>query len=361
MSTSEFDEFRPPEGPRKRKRKRRRRPGMPRSGDGSREMPVVPDAEFSSYYGRPVVKPAPWGPDVAVYMFLGGIAGGSAVLAAGAQLTGREALRRSGRLAALGAAGLGAVALVRDLGRPERFVNMLRTLKVTSPMSVGSWILTAFSAGAGVAAAGEVDRLTGARLPLGALRRVLRGAEKPAGLLGLVTGPALATYTAVLLSDTATPTWNHAREELPFVFAGSASAAAGGLAMVTTPVAQARPGRVLAVFGAAGDLVADTVMEQRMDPTVAETLHQGQAGTMLQASKALTAAGGLGALVLGGHRAGAVVSGVALLAGSALTRLGIVQAGLDSAKDPRYTIEPQKRRLAERRAAGITDDSITSL
>src|SRR5699024_3956684 len=146
--------------------------------------------------------------------------------------------------------------------RPERFVNMLRTLKVTSPMSVGSWILTAFSTGAGVAAAAEADRLTGARLPLGPLRWVLRGLERPAGLLGLVTGPALATYTAVLLSDTATPTWNHAREELPFVFAGSASAAAGGLAMVTTPVAQAGPGRVLAVFGAAGDLVADAVMEQ---------------------------------------------------------------------------------------------------
>src|SRR5699024_12200703 len=113
---------------------------------------------------------------------------GAAVLAAVGQLAGREGLRRSGRLAALGTAGVGAVALVRDLGRPERFVNMLRTLKVTSPMSVGSWILTAFSAGAGVAAAGEVDRLTGARLPLGALRRVLRGAEKPAGLLGLVTG-----------------------------------------------------------------------------------------------------------------------------------------------------------------------------
>src|SRR5699024_12219505 len=98
---------------------------------------------------------------------------GAAVLAAGAQLTGRVALRRSGRLAALGTAGLGAVALVRDLGRPERFVNMLRTLKVTSPMSVGSWILTAFSTGAGVAAAAEADRLTGARLPLGPLRWVL--------------------------------------------------------------------------------------------------------------------------------------------------------------------------------------------
>jgi formate-dependent nitrite reductase membrane component NrfD len=118
-------------------------------------MPMVPEAEFTSYYGRPVVKPAPWGHDIAAYLFLGGLAGGSALLAAGAQLTGRDTLRRNCRLAAISAVGLGTVALVRDLGRPERFLNMLRTIKLTSPMSLGSWILSAFSAGAGVAAAAE--------------------------------------------------------------------------------------------------------------------------------------------------------------------------------------------------------------
>ena len=138
---------------------------------------MVPEAQFTSYYGRPVVKPAPWGPDVAAYLFLGGVAGGSAVLAAGARLTGRDALRRNCQLGALGAVSLGAVCLVRDLGRPERFVNMLRVIKLTSPMSLGSWILTAFSAGASVAAAAEVDRMTGERLPLGPLRRVLRVVE----------------------------------------------------------------------------------------------------------------------------------------------------------------------------------------
>ena len=55
----------------------------PDGGDGSREMPMVPEPEFTSYYGRPVVKPAPWGDDVAAYLFLGGVAGGSALLAAG--------------------------------------------------------------------------------------------------------------------------------------------------------------------------------------------------------------------------------------------------------------------------------------
>ncbi|WP_264992497.1 NrfD/PsrC family molybdoenzyme membrane anchor subunit, partial [Mycobacterium montefiorense] len=149
MSTSEFDSFRPPEPPggRRRNGKRAGRRGGGSGSDGSREMPMVPDAEFTSYYGRPVVKPAPWGHEVAAYLFLGGVAGGSGLLAAGAQLTGRKTLRRNTRLSALVAVSLGAVALVKDLGRPERFVNMLRTVKLTSPMSIGSWILSLFSVG----------------------------------------------------------------------------------------------------------------------------------------------------------------------------------------------------------------------
>jgi formate-dependent nitrite reductase membrane component NrfD len=321
---------------------------------------MVPEAQFTSYYGRPVVKPAPWGPDVAAYLFLGGVAGGSAALAAGAQLTGRAALRRNGRLGALGAVSLGAVFLVRDLGRPERFLNMLRVIKLTSPMSLGSWFLSAFSAGAGVAAAAEVDRMTGERLPLGPLRSLLRLVEGPAGLEAAAFGPLLAVYTAVLLADTSTPAWNDARDELPFVFVSSASLAASGLAMVTTPTAEAAPARRLAVLGVIGDLVATEVMHRRMDPVVEETLHDGRPGTLLRLSEALAAAGGIGTLVGGRRRGVAAASGLALLAASALTRFGIFEAGIRSAKDPRYTIEPQKRRLAARRAAGVTDDSITT-
>lgn len=361
MTTSEFDSYRPPEPPgRGRRQGKRRRRATLDGGDGSREMPVVPEPEFTSYYGRPVVKPAPWGHDVAAYLFLGGVAGGSAVLAAGAQLTGRETLRRNCRLAALASVSLGAVALVRDLGKPSRFLNMLRVIKLTSPMSLGSWVLSAFSAGAGVAAVAEVDRMTGARLPLGPLRRVLRGVEGPAGLAAAALGPELAVYTAVLLADTATPTWHEARDELPFVFVSSASLASAGLAMITTPVAETAPARRLAVMGVIGDLVATRVMRQRMDPVAAEPLHEGRAGTLLRLSEGLAVAGGIGALLGGRHRGVAVAAGLSLVAASALTRFGVFEAGIHSAKDPRYTIEPQKRRLAARRAAGITDDSITT-
>ncbi|MEB3070774.1 NrfD/PsrC family molybdoenzyme membrane anchor subunit [[Mycobacterium] vasticus] len=337
-------------------RRRRRRGG----GDGGREMPMVPDVAFSSYYGRPVVKPAPWSHEIAAYLFLGGVAGGSGLLAAGAQLTGRKVLRRNSRLAALAAVVLSAAALISDLGRPERFVNMLRTIKLTSPMSVGSWILSAFSTGAGVAAAAEVDRLTGERLPLGPLRGVLRAVEGPAGLEAAVLAAPLAVYTAVLLGDTATPTWHGAHRDLPFVFVSSAGLASGGLAMLTTPVAEAGPARRLAMLGVLGDVIATRVMEQRMDPVAAEPLHEGRAGAMLRASERLAVAGGIGTLVGGRHRVVAALSGAALLAASALTRFGVFEAGIASAKDPRYTIEPQKRRLAARRAAGITDDSITT-
>ena len=361
MTLSEFDSFRPSEPARRRREGGKRGTGRRRdNGDGSREMPMVPEPEFTSYYGRPVVKPAPWGDDVAAYLFLGGVAGGSALLAAGAQLNGRPLLRRNARLGALGAVGLGAAALIKDLGRPERFLNMLRTFKVTSPMSVGSWILIAFSAGSGVAAVAEIDRMSGERLPLGPLRGVLRAVEGPAGLEAAVFAGPLAAYTAVLLGDTATPTWNEMHGELPFVFVSSASLASAGLAMVTTPVREAGPARNLALLGVVGDVVAMKIMERRMDPVAAEPLHQGKAGTMLKWSEGLVLAGGLGTLLAGRNRAVAAASGLALLAGSALTRFGVFEAGLASAKDPRYTIEPQKRRLAERRAAGITGDAITT-
>ncbi|UXM93569.1 NrfD/PsrC family molybdoenzyme membrane anchor subunit [Paenarthrobacter sp. JL.01a] len=361
MTLSEFDNVRPAEPVRLRRPDgiagtRRRRD----AGDGSREMPMVPEAEFGSYYGRPVVKPAPWGEDVALYLFLGGVAAGSALLGLGGQLTGRPTLRRNARLGSLAAVSVGAVALVRDLGRPERFLNMLRTFKVTSPMSVGSWILSAFSAGTAVTAVAELDRMTGSKLPLGPLRKVLQAVEGPAGIEAAVFAGPLAAYTAVLLGDTATPTWNAAHEELPFVFVSSACLASAGLAMVTTPVHEAGPARKLAVLGVLGDVAAMKVMERRMDPVAAEPLHQGKAGTMLRWSERLAVAGGLGALLAGRNRAVAAASGLALLAASALTRFGVFEAGMASARDPRYTIEPQKKRLAARRAAGVTNDAITT-
>ncbi|MGB3699478.1 MAG: NrfD/PsrC family molybdoenzyme membrane anchor subunit, partial [Gordonia sp. (in: high G+C Gram-positive bacteria)] len=298
MTSSDFGQFRPP-----RPERRGRGRGGRRKGRRADDI-MVPDAQIEhldsrGYYGHPVVKAPPWETPVAVYLVLGGVAGGSGLLAAGAQLTGHPALRRSTRLTGLAAAGAGALALVADLGRPERFLHMMRTFKVTSPMSVGSWILMGYSGLIGVAAAGEVDLLLGDRLPLGSLRPILRALESPAGLGAGLLGAPLAAYTAVLLGDTAMPTWNAMHRDLPFVFVSSASLAAGGAALITTLAGQAGPARDLAVLGVVGDVVATRLMERRMDPVAAEPLHEGTPGTLMRTAEALAVAGGVGALVAG--------------------------------------------------------------
>jgi hypothetical protein len=320
-----------------------RREGRGRRKRRGAERSMVPEAEFTSYYGRPVVKPAPWKVDIPAYLFSGGLAAGSSLLAAGADLNELPALRRTGRLTALGALGFSVVALVHDLGRPARFLNMMRTVKLTSPMSVGTWLLSLYGPFAGAAAAAEAVGLLPAhrvRGPLGLLHRLGR----PTGLVAGLTAPPVAAYTAVLLADTATPSWHEAYRELPFVFVSSALAASGGMGLVGAPTGQASPARRMAVGGAVVELLAEQQMERSMGIT-AEPLHDGKAGTLMKAAKALTVAGAAGAVLGRRSRALSVLSGAALMAGSACTRLGIFEAGQQSARDPKYTVVPQRERV----------------
>lgn len=364
MSISEFDSDRPPLQPRKARfaggGRRRRKPAGQVGADGSREMALVDDVQFDSYYGRQVVKAPPWRGPIAVYLFLGGLAGGSSLLAFGGQLTNRPALRRNGRLLALGAVGVGTLSLIEDLGRPERFLNMMRTVKISSPMSLGTWILASFGTVSGVLGAVEVDRLTGEKVPLGALRPLLKGMEGPASIGQVALGPGLAAYTGALLGDTAVPTWSAGRHHMSYLFASSASLASGGAAMITSPVDQARPARVLAAAGVVGDVLSMRAMKESMHPLEAEPLEEGKPGQMLEWAERLAIGGGVLAVLGGRSRALSVIGGAALVAASALTRFGVLEAGLESVKDPRRVIEPQKARLAARRAAGINDDSITT-
>ncbi|WP_308446269.1 NrfD/PsrC family molybdoenzyme membrane anchor subunit [Actinocatenispora rupis] len=312
-----------------------RDPGVRRRRRGA-EAAMVPEAEFGSYYGRPILKQPVWKvPDVPAYLFLGGMAGGSALLAAFADATGRPCLRRVGRVTASAASLASVGALVHDLGRPARFLNMLRVLKPTSPLSVGSWILAPFT---GLAAGAALSDVTG-RLPtIGRL----------AGAGAAVLGPAMATYTAALLADTAVPAWHEAHRELPFVFGGSALASAGAAGMIAAPAAQAGPARRLAVLGAGLELGASRLMLRRLGPLLSEPYHQGRVGRMHRAATVLTAAGaGLGA-VAGRRRWLGVAAGVLLAAGSVTTRFAVFEAGRASARDPKYTVVPQRERLAAR-------------
>jgi formate-dependent nitrite reductase membrane component NrfD len=315
--------------------------GRRKRGGGSREELMVPRAEFRSYYGRPVLKPPVWEWKVPAYLFTGGLAAGTSLLAAGADLTGRPRLRRASRTGSLAALLASVYLLVADLGRPARFHHMLRVAKPTSPMSVGTWILSAFGPGVGVAALAE---LVPAPLRKTLPGKLLRATARPAGLASAVIAPAVASYTAVLLSQTAVPAWHEAHPHLPFVFTGSAAASSGGFAMALVPVGEAGPARALAAFGAVTEITASKLLERQLGLS-AEAYTTGKAHRLRKWSERLTAAGLLGTLTLARRsRAVSAVSGAALFAGSALQRFGVFEAGVESTKDPKYVVVPQRER-----------------
>jgi hypothetical protein len=288
---------------------------------------------FRSYYGRPIIKAPIWEPAVPWYFFLGGLAGASAALGLGARVAGNERLARNATLAGAAAVSVSPILLTADLGRPERFYNMFRVVKVTSPMSIGTWILGASGTALGIAGGCEA---------FGILPRVKLAAQTAAGVLGL----PLTTYTAALVANTAVPVWHEARRELPFVFAGSAAASAGAAAAVATPPAQAGAARRLAIAGALLELAATKAMEMRLGQLLGEPYRQGAAGRFTKLAKGCTVAGA--ALVgLGGRRrASSAVGGALLLAGSLFERLAVYRAGSQSAADPKYTVVPQRERAA---------------
>jgi hypothetical protein len=230
---------------------------------------------------------------------------------------------------AFGAGCVSMVALVHDLDWSARFPNMLRVLKVSSPMSVGSWLLSAYVAAA--------STLTGRVPRLGAAATA--GAE--------LLGPAVAAYTGALISDTAVPAWHDGYHEMPFVFAGSAVTAAAGLGLLAAPPDQNAPARNLGLFGACLELTASHQMMSRIG-IVAEPYHQGRGGAYVKAGEALTILGAIGSLAARRSRIAGALSGAALLAASAATRWGIFHAGLASAGDPKYTVVPQRDRLRYR-------------
>ncbi|MDX6665701.1 MAG: hypothetical protein QOG68_1907, partial [Solirubrobacteraceae bacterium] len=188
--------------------------------------------EPRSYYGRPILKAPVWTPEVPVYFWVGGIAGASTGLALGAERAGNPRLARNAWRAAMAGIALSPPLLISDLGRPERFLNMLRMFKVTSPMSLGSWSLNA---------TGLTTTVAFANSELGLFPRLAAVAKPAAGGLGLT----LATYTGALIANTAIPVWHEARRELPFLFASGAAASAGAVATISTPVRHAGPARRL--------------------------------------------------------------------------------------------------------------------
>jgi hypothetical protein len=297
----------------------------------SRERAVVPDAEFRSYYGRPVLKEPVWKWEIAAYLFTGGLTAGSALLAAGCDLIGDAGSARTLRLATVAGAGASTALLVADLGRPDRFHHMLRVAKPTSPMSVGSWALAMFAPLATVAAAAGVSTHS----PPAA-----RFVARAAGLGAAALAPLLATYTAVLLADTAVPVWHDARRELPFVFGAGAAFSTGGLALLLEPDALVAPARGLLVGGGVGHVAASMAMKRRLSDVVARPYRNGRAAALTRAADAAA----IVAVVLGAKASRRWVrrtAGAAALAAAALDRFAVFEAGRASARDPAAVVMAQ--------------------
>lgn len=298
-------------------------------------------SEPRSYYGRPVIKEPVWTPEIPIYFFTGGLAGASSMVGWLADVSGNERLARRAWAVALGGAGVSPALLISDLGRPMRFLNMLRMFKVTSPMSVGSWILVVASA---TIAPSCLNAFTGL------FPRLSRRTRPVAAVMGL----PLATYTGALLANTAVPVWHEARVHLPFLFAAGAAASAGAALVVVTPVEDAAAARRLAVWASAGEIVMTNLMEEQLGE-LAEPYHQGEAGRYSTIAKILTALGATTVAAAGSRsRPMAVGGGLAVLAGALAERWSVFRAGFQSAADPKYTVGPQRERVEAGRGRGAS-------
>jgi formate-dependent nitrite reductase membrane component NrfD len=294
------------------------------------------DGKRHSPYGRPILKEPTWTWEIPTYFYSGGLAGASAGLAYLSQRRGNDELSRRAWAAALAGAVVSPPLLISDLGKPSRFLNMLRMFKVTSPMSVGSWILSGFGTATGVAA---LDAMTHRQVPL--LREAGRVAAPSAALLGL----PLASYTGALISNTAIPVWHNSRGLLPAVFVAGAAASAGGAAVALTDPRRAAPARRLALLGAVAEGGLKHLMEKRLGDL--EASYQTGAPHHFTLASRVTLLSGIATLVTRGarDRRAAVAAGALMNVGALCARWSIYKAGFVSAARPDDTVVPQRERV----------------
>ncbi len=302
-------------------------------------FPYVPSHQSTtspSYYGHPMLKQPTWIWSIPTYFYVGGVAGVSGAFSAAAQVFAPDSMRAlvtHGRWVATVGGAISAGLLIHDLGRPERFLYMLRVFRPTSPMSMGSWILTTFSTCMGGAAI----------LPLGP--RFFRPFAGPLGLLGGVLGLGLSGYTGVLISQTAVPVWQESYRTMPVMFLASGTAAAA--AFLEFFSFNRRETKAIERFGLIGkmtELASAVVLERDANQItrVGRPLKAGLSGFLWQTAKLLTAAGIILSLTPGKSRSKRIASGLIGTAGSLFLRFGIFYAGKASARDPRSSFDQQR-------------------
>jgi len=289
----------------------------------------------------PLIHAPVWTWEVPLYFWIGGVASGAAFAALAADTAGDEASARVARKVALGAVTAAPVLLIADLGRPARFLNMLRIFKPRSPMNAGAWCLVAFSA-------------AGA----GAVTADLLGAPRTASRLGAaqaLLGSYLGSYTGVLLATTAVPLWSQSRAFLGPIFVATATATGAAATRLTlaaagrpedhptqTALARLQAGAILA------ELSLSTINERRLG-RLGDALEHGVPGRLYGAAKGLVGVGLLLQLAGRGRRRGAQhAASVLYLAGGLGFRFAWVQAGKASARDDEVVAVMARGRLTRR-------------
>ena len=289
----------------------------------------------TGYYGVPLLKKPQWNPEVQLYFFVGGAAGASAVIAEMASWFGNDReLVRSARWMAAGGGALSSALLIKDLGVPSRFLNMLRVFKPQSPMSMGAWTLSAFSS---FSAAAAFANLMQEKLgPSIAIRIV----ENAAGLLATATGLVMASYTGVLIGATVIPVWNENVGTLPQHFAASGLNSAVSLLELFGQ----DDSRALNLIGISASCyeVAEGLLLERKRHRINEPLRKGWSGAIVRAGGVLSGPVPMAlrlAYAVSGKKKLRRAAAWSSIAGSLLTRFGWVHAGRASARDHRIPLE----------------------
>jgi Polysulphide reductase, NrfD len=292
----------------------------------------------TGYYGVPLLKEPQWKPEVPLYFFVGGAAGASAVIANAASWLGHDReLVRNARWVAAGGGALSSVLLIKDLGLPSRFLNMLRVFKLQSPMSVGAWTLSAFSSFSAAAAFISLMRQKlSDSLPI-------RIAENAAGTLAAAAGSVMSSYTGVLIGATVVPVWNRNVGTLPLHFAASGVNSAVSI-LELLGSGEGRALNLLGIGASAYEVYEGFELETRRD-RVSEPLHKGWSGAIVRAGGVLSGPVPLGlrlAYAITGNKKLRRAAAWSSVAGSLLTRFGWVSAGRASARDHRVPLELER-------------------
>ncbi len=304
----------------------------------------LPSESFSgkkTYYNLPLLKEPVWIWAIPTYFYVGGAAGASAILGAVTQIfahkTHKKLIARCRWVAASGtAAGVGL--LIYDLGRKDRFLNMLRVFRPTSPMSMGAWILAV------------TGTLSSASLLYNSRNKFLRFISNAAGIKAGLMGITLAGYTGVLLNNTAVPVWQETRKTLPvlFLFSGVAGASAL-LQLLSIEEHEDSVVHKFSVAGGAAELLTSVLVERELEPHphIRKTLHEGTPGLLWKMGNILSAAGLILALIPGRSKPKKAAAALLEASGALSMRFAIYKAGQASARHPESITELQRRKSGE--------------